>query len=456
VIAAAARRGLRFRTVPLVSLPFLARVATGLYYRLTLAGAAVPRRGAVLLVANHPNSLLDPGLVMAAAGRPVRFLAKAPLFSDPKTAWLVRLADAIPVYRRRDDPAQMDRNVDAFRAVFDALGGGAAVAIFPEGLSHSEPSLAPLRTGAARIALGAAARTGAAFPIVPVGLTFARKDEFRSAALVLVGTPVAWDDLAPCGDGHADAVRTLTDRIAAALRSVTLNLEQWEDRPLVECAVRIWEAEHRAVPDRAERLARLEVSTQVLAWLRARGDGEAAALVADVRAHLRRMERLRLHPADLVADVGASRGIWWGVRRAHLMGPLALALAAAGFLLFVVPYQVTGRLVASRRLEVDQVSTWKLLLGIAVYAGWLVLLAAAGAAIVGPVGAAAALLGVPAVGMLGLLVRERWRGAWSDARRFFLLRSRRDLLDSLRAAQRDLGARLQRAHDEYTPQGAPA
>ncbi len=131
--------------------PWVARVGAFTYYRMRSGGETVPRRGPVLLVANHPNSLLDPLLVAAVAGRPVRFLAKAPLFADWKIGWLIRAAGAIPVYRRADDPASMDRNEEMFRAVHAALAGGAAVGIFPEGLSHSEPALAPLRTGAARI-----------------------------------------------------------------------------------------------------------------------------------------------------------------------------------------------------------------------------------------------------------------------------------------------------------------
>src|SRR5690606_19668180 len=133
----------------------------------------------------HPNSLLDPMLVLAAAHRPVRFLAKAPLFDDPKVGWLVKAFRSIPVYLRHDDPTQVGRNDEMFRAVHAALGAGAAVALFPEGISHSEPSLTPLKTGAARIALGAAPLIGRDFPIVPVGLVFREKDRFRSAALVL-------------------------------------------------------------------------------------------------------------------------------------------------------------------------------------------------------------------------------------------------------------------------------
>lgn len=433
--------------------PWIARSAAYTYYRIRYGGEAVPRAGPVLLVANHPNSLLDPVLVVAAARRPVRFLAKAPLFVDPKVGWLVKATGAIPVYRRADDPTQMDRNEEMFRAVHAELAGGAAVGIFPEGLSHSEPALAPLRTGTARIAFGACAITGRPFPIVPVGLVFRHKDIFRSAALVLVGTPVAWDDLAPRGAGDEEAVRLLTDRIGAGLRQLTVNLERWQDQPLVDCAMRIWEAERGAPPDPGERVTRLGITTRILAAVRESGDPAGAALARDVGAHRRRLRRLGLRPADLVADVGFARGAWWAVRRAPLVMPLAAALAIVGFLLFWVPYQLTGSVVDRMRRPDDQRSTYKLMVGIVLYAAWVLALDAAAALMLNVWAALGLLLGVPAVGMAGLVTRERMRGTWSDVRRFVLLHSRRGLADSLRAAQRDLGVRLDALYREFAARG---
>ncbi len=434
--------------------PRVARATAGVYYRMRYTGERVPRAGPVLLVANHPNSLLDPLLVAAAARRPVRFLAKAPLFTDVKVAWLVRASGAIPVYRRADDPAQMDRNEDTFRAVHGALAAGAAVGIFPEGLSHSEPALAPLRTGVARIALGAHALTGRPFPIVPVGLVFRQRDVFRSEALALAGRPVAWDDLAPRGMDDSGAVRALTGRVAEALREVTVNLERWEDGPLVECAVRVWEAERGVPPAPDERVARLEVTTGILSALRRSGDPAAAALVRDVEAHRRRLSRLGLRPADLTADVGLGRGVGWAARRVPLVMPLAAAVALAGLLLFWAPYQLTGWVVGRMRRPADQRSTYKLLVGIVIYGLWVLALAATGAARWNAGAGLGVLLGVPAVGLAGLVTRERWRGAWSDARRFLLLRGRRALIGALRTGQRDLGLRLDAVYRGFPPRGA--
>ena len=74
---------------------------------------------------------------------------------------------------------------------------GGAITIFPEGKSHSEPQLAALKTGAARIALKALAG-GADVTVVPVGLTYARKHRFRSEVCIEVGAPIR---CTACGGG---------------------------------------------------------------------------------------------------------------------------------------------------------------------------------------------------------------------------------------------------------------
>ena len=435
--------------LPLV--PRLARTAAFVYYRVRYRGSGVPPTGPALLVANHPNSLLDPMLVAAVAQRPVRFLAKAPLFSDAKVGWLIRASGSIPVYRRSDDPAQVQRNEEMFRAVHQALAAGDAVAIFPEGISHSEPAMAPLRTGAARIAMGAAAIAGAAVPVIPVGLVFRRKEQFRSDALVIVGQPVTWDDLAQRGVDDADAVRALTERIAEALRVLTVNLDAWHDAPLVECATAIWETEQATPPDDAQRVARQALSAQILARVRAQQDPEGLALADAVDAHRRRLSRLGLRPNDLHADLRTGRALRWATTRVPMFMPLAAAVGAAGWLLFWVPYQLTGTIVDRFPLKTDTRSTWKLMVGTVIYALWLTLL---GIVVWRQAGGWAALLVIvvaPILGMSGLLVRERWRGAWRDARRWLLLRGRRPMVEGLRAAQCDLGARLDRLQQRLAP-----
>jgi 1-acyl-sn-glycerol-3-phosphate acyltransferase len=434
--------------------PAVARTGAWIYYRIRYRGGAVPAGGPVLLVANHPNSLLDPMLVVAAARRPVRFLAKAPLFTDARVGWLVRASGAIPVYRRQDDPTALARNDEMFRAVHEALAAGDAVALFPEGISHSEPSLAPLKTGAARIALGAAHEIGGPFPIVPVGLVLRQKEIFRSEGLVLVGASLDWQDLADRGVDDGEAVRELTSRIDEALRHQTVNLEAWHDEPLVETALRIWEAEAGVRFPAPERLERLATVTRMLAAIRVSHEEVGLALARAVHDHQRRLARVGLRPADLGADTGGRRAFTWAVARLPLVLPLWLLVGVAGWLLFLVPYRLTGVVVDRLPLERDTRSTWKLMVGAMVYTAWVILVSAATWRLWTPWAGVAVLGALPLVGMTGLLVRERWRGSWQDARRWLLLRSRRSLMDTLRTAQRELATRLDNRYRDFVSRGA--
>ena len=228
----------------------LARLLVRVFYRdAEVRGAeAVPAEGPVLFVANHGNALVDPMVLVACLPRIPRFLAKHTLWSNPAVRPLLSLAGSIPVYRAQDGGTS--RNDETFTVCFQELASGNAVALFPEGISHDEPELQPLRTGAARIALGARAQGAEPMTIAPVGLTFEEKGRFRSRLLVTVGEPIV-----PAPDmtiDDADAARALTQQIDDGLRDVTLNYESWEAARLAERSAAILaEAETRPGPGRA-------------------------------------------------------------------------------------------------------------------------------------------------------------------------------------------------------------
>lgn len=431
-------------------LPALSSVsafATRSYYRLSIAGGDVPRTGPALLVANHPNSLIDPAMVAAAARRPVRFLAKSSLFSHPAVGWLVRGAGAIPVYRQQDNPAEMKRNLEMFRAVHAALAEGAAIAIFPEGISHSQPSVTPLKTGAARIALGGAALIGSAFPIIPIGLVVRDKGTFRSAALAIVGAPIEWDDLARTGVNSGEAVRELTARIDVALRAVTVNLDEWEDAPLVECAEAIHAAEMGVPRDALTRHERVRDTARILGILRASGDPRWQPLAEDVRRHDRELRRLGLRPIDLREAPRVRAAIGWTLRTLPLMAAVASGIAALGIAVFWVPYRLTDVIARIGKPADDTVSTYKVLGGAAVFLAWIILLAVVIGVLAGAGWGIAALVLLPALAFATLAITERWSDAWTDIRRFFRLRRKDELLRTLRETQRALAERLEEVRE---------
>src|SRR5439155_1224675 len=161
------------------------------FRRIEISGLErVPREGPVIFVLNHPNGLIDPGFLLCLAPRRVSFLAKAPLFRMPVIGIFCRAFEAIPVHRRQDEGSDPSHNRETFETARAVLARGGAIAICPEGKSHSDPKLRPLKTGAARIALGAAAALTGPAPIriVPAGLYYRAKRTVRyEAALAAAG-----------------------------------------------------------------------------------------------------------------------------------------------------------------------------------------------------------------------------------------------------------------------------
>lgn len=211
-----------------------AAVALRWYYRgVRIHGVErIPRGHPLLLVVNHPNALVDALLVGCAVPWRVMILAKATLFSNRLSRALLRWLGVLPVRRASDERAsgRVDpmRNRDTFLAVREALRRGATVLIFPEGKSHDEPSIAPLKTGAARIALDARDSGVRGLMLVPIGLTFEQKELPRTRVLVQVGEALSIDAwrTSQSNGSEADA---LTAEIDARLRAVTLNYSSADD-----------------------------------------------------------------------------------------------------------------------------------------------------------------------------------------------------------------------------------
>ncbi|MFI5246222.1 MAG: 1-acyl-sn-glycerol-3-phosphate acyltransferase [Gemmatimonadales bacterium] len=424
------------------ALPAISNLACRVYYRLTVGGAHVAVDGPVLLVANHTNSLMDPPLVVVAAKRKVRFMAKYTLFTHPGISWLVKAVGSVPVYRQQDDRKLVSQNFDSFRDVSSALAEGYAVGIFPEGVSHSASRLQPLKTGAARIALGAALKVGRSFPIVPMGLVFRDRRTFRSAAHVVVGDAFAWDDIALHGPDDKEAVRELTRRIEASMRSVTLNLHDWADEQLVRCAERVWRAEFPVSTDARDEMARLHATTNALARLRLGEETRWRPLARALRAHDRMLERMGLTPRTLKQQVTSDVAIRWTLSRIPQLA--FVPVAAVGFVLFWIPREITAAVAErlARSEGEDTVPTYRVLGGFLFFSFWFILLAIVSSLFAGIWGGAIVLLALPFVAVAALAVGETRRLTWDAVRRYFVLRLQRARVAELRERQRALAGQL--------------
>lgn len=418
--------------------------ATRVFYRHEGVGGQVPSEGPIILVANHPNGLVDPIVLSWTTGRSLFFLAKAPLFSMPVLGFLVKRSGAIPVYRAQDGDDTAS-NEKTFEAVFDALGARSAVCLFPEGKSHNEPDLQRMKTGAARMALGAEARADykLGVRIIPIGLVYRAKHRFRSTVATWVGKPIEVGDLAALHrDDEWSAVEKLTERIVAGLRPVTLELDQWEDLPLVTLAERIDSGGATSGAPGA-RLPRIHAFARQLRVLRAQDPARMEELTLRGTAFRRRLQSLGLGVDDLdhnytIGNVAnfVLRNLFWLL--------LGFPLVALGYILFALPYWL-ARFAGHRvRTSLDIYATVQILAGILFLIPW-------SAAIVVLVGlqlnwSLALFLGlllIPA-GLAALAFHD-WQGhVLGDVATFLRLGTRRRLKQALRNERDALALELER------------
>jgi len=348
----------------------LLRLALRVYFRrIEVTGLEnVPRDSPVIFVLNHPNALVDPAFLLCLAPRRVAFVAKAPLFRMPVIGYLVRALDSLPAYRRQDKGQDVSRNIETFTAARQLLARGITIGICPEGVSHDEPRLKPLKTGAARIALAAASSGDALdLKIVPVGLYYTEKTTFRSSALLYFaeGLPVKCVMLEPDGTPPRDAVRELSDQIETALREVMLHAEQEEALSLIARAEQIFSAAEVDEHDEEQRLARsLQLRQRFLegyAFFRGHSPRRLDAIEARIVRFEYEMKQAGIDPADLSLPPTAAHTIFRLLAQivsCALLAPLALS----GTVVHYPAYRLTGYL--SRRLarhEQDVLSTFKII-----------------------------------------------------------------------------------------------
>jgi 1-acyl-sn-glycerol-3-phosphate acyltransferase len=443
-------------------LTWFLRVVTRVFFRqIEVVGLDnIPGTGGVLFAGNHPNSLIDPIVIITTCGRKVHFAAKDALFKGRLMRAVLRGLGAVPIQRRDDRDGAPPREVPAprpsepalgneaaFDAMFAVLTSGGAIGIFPEGLSHDDSQLARLKTGAARLALGGAHRANQPIAIVPCGLTFIHPKRFRSRVLVQYGPPIAVTSGGPPG---ADAVRALTGELEAALRRLTINAPDWDTVRALDTVRRLYQPLEISIGDRIELARRFNTHYPAVA-----ADPRVVALMRRVRSYQVQLDELDLTDRELARDLSSAEIAVRMLRHLTLLG-LWIPLMVPGAPLYV-PAVAFARIAGPRLTpRKDVIATTKLLVGML-----LILLSSAAAIAVlwwcaGLAVALVAAIVLPLSGVATLRVLDRAR----LVRRAFgvlvrRLRFRREVT-ALRRERAELATEVIRVVSEVKPAELPA
>jgi 1-acyl-sn-glycerol-3-phosphate acyltransferase len=407
----------------------------------------IPRRGPLIVAANHHNALVDGVLLLSTIPRRLAPVAKAPLFSNPLIGPFLRLIGALPVHRRQEGGTDPARNAALFSASTETLRRGEAILIFPEGVSQPEPTLMPLRTGAARMLLAAEAGGVSPVTLLPIGLMFHEPGTFRTGwAVVSVGEPVATADAVAlaCREPE-EAARSLTARLGEALRGLIADVDDRQTLRLVEHAERLWRQERAGAGwDAGARADWRRRATRAYRYLLHREPARIETLRGLMERYVKDVDAAGLGTAVGLKPPAARVALGYAAR--HLAVLVAgLPLALWGLATHLPAYWLTGAAMRLLRPEADVEATYKLVAGVVLYPlawiveGWIVW------RLGGPWLLALFVVLLAPGGFFGLAWSERLRRLYREGRALLRLLLDRDLARHLAERRRAILAEMDAA-----------
>ena len=381
--------------------------------------------GAQLSVSNHFGGFADALIQAYALDRVPRFIARDVIWRYPVVKQLMQFVRAIPTHKPEDKgPAGNDQ---MFSSTYEALGEGDLVMIFPEGITVDDPSIARVKTGAARIALGARASGVKGIQIIPSGIHYDDKATLRSKVWVNVGVPLDLDENignyvepgAAEDASNRDAVRALTADIERSTQAFGAGLHRLEGRAGADerCCDRT------PIRPQCSDRGRLWRESDLANVLAQRPQDVKDTVIDAVDRYTADLDAVGLNDQQIATTHRNRRSFFWRVIWNLIVGILLLPFALLGLVINIVPF-VFLWLIGRVKMDPAMAATVKPASAILLFsitwaiAGWQ------GWTWSGIEGVAAVLLVMPlylyalfALIERGGLVWRAWRGWWRAHRK---------------------------------------
>src|SRR5690554_3094586 len=221
-------------------LKFIIGVGIRLYYkeiRVNNKENLYNRKKPMIIIANHPNTLMDAWVIGMICNQPIYYMAKATLFDSKFKLKLLRSLKMIPINRRGEGVTDGVDNQDSLSECYKVLSEGKTLVIFPEGTSYKEKVLRELKTGTPRIALETEKLNGGKLnlQVVAVGINYTQPEKFRSNILIDIDEPRGvLDHYELYLTNKKKAVKNLTDQFRERLEKVLVITETKDEEELLD------------------------------------------------------------------------------------------------------------------------------------------------------------------------------------------------------------------------------
>jgi 1-acyl-sn-glycerol-3-phosphate acyltransferase len=342
------------------------------YRRLYATGIeTVPEKGPVILVANHPSSLMDAALLGILLKRPIHYFTRGDVFANRFISAILTALNMIPVFDHAYKDSLHD-NVDSFRKAGEILQDGGLILFFPEGSSHVDRKLRPLKKGAFRLGFQVAEQLQDRYPfyIIPVGINYANPVSSQTDILVHIGTPL----------NIYDYVQKFYHHSKAGI----LQLKKDTEKMLLENALHIENDERQFLGEMILRINRNDYTYYTTHWVQAtRKRFEEEKMICNAINKLQEAEATTLHSlaSDYSNKLTTHRLTDAMISENNQQSRSAKRKLAAGFPLFLISYLLNAlpvliaKRIAERKVRRVDFYSWIFLTSAALmYCCWIVIL----------------------------------------------------------------------------------
>ena len=207
---------------------FYVKIGLHLFYKkIEVVGLEnIPKKGAVLFVANHQNAMMDPILIGTNNPRILYFLARASAFKNKIAGKLLNEINAIAIYRVRDGVDSKKRNEAVFKKCTNLLNKNKSILIFPEGSHDKVRRVRSLRAGFTRITIDYLLNNpDKEFYIIPVGINYSNTVNYAKEVKIIYGKPILASKL--FNKENLDKSRSiLLVEVHQKLKEITVHIEE--------------------------------------------------------------------------------------------------------------------------------------------------------------------------------------------------------------------------------------
>lgn len=351
-------------------LKVLVGIGIRLYYREIKVknGKFLEHDGPMIIIANHPNTLMDAWMIGHVCRRPIYFMAKGTFFSTPLKRKILQSLNMIPVNRKVDGKIAGVSNEDSFEACYKLLEEGKTLVIFPEGNSFPERQLRQLKSGTARIALEAENRNNGTLnlKVVPMGLFYSQAEKFRSSVMITVeqGLPVTNFSTA-FKENSSLAAKKLTEKFRMHLERVLVTTDNNEQEVMIESIYHILSKKENVhdVEKSAEFLQRIKNRIEEIQLIQPYIIAEIQQLIQVIQWQTSKLEI----QTDFINRRFRSRLYLMQVSLSIVFLLVGLPVFLFGFIHNIVPFYLTDKLIPKLTKYVEYYAAMAVLLGLVFY-----------------------------------------------------------------------------------------